>query len=158
MAQFDVHRNTGKHRDRIPYVVVVQSALFDDYGRRVVVPLVKTSSVGKIANPRFNPRFKIGKTSVVLHPLEIVSVSLTQLAEPVASLATEGERIIQEAGGTLVGVWVTLGRYDVVEIFEAPDDETAAEIVMKLQVHGAEHTETLRGFTREEAEEIVRKL
>jgi uncharacterized protein with GYD domain len=70
----------------------------------------------------------------------------------------EGERIIEEAGGKLTGVWVTLGRYDVVEIFEAPDDETAAEIVMKLQVHGAEHTETLRGFTREEAEEIVRKL
>jgi uncharacterized protein with GYD domain len=70
----------------------------------------------------------------------------------------EGERIIEESGGTLTGVWVTLGRYDVVEIFEAPDDETAAEIVMKLQVQGAEHTETLRGFTREEAEEIVRKL
>ena len=70
----------------------------------------------------------------------------------------EGERIIVEAGGKLVGVYVTLGRYDVVEIFEAPDDEQAAEIVMKLQRHGAEHTETLRGFTREEAEEIIRRL
>jgi uncharacterized protein with GYD domain len=65
----------------------------------------------------------------------------------------EGERIIEEAG-----VYVTLGRYDVVEVFEAPDDETAAEIIMKLQRHGAEHTETLRAFTREEAEEIVKRL
>ena len=70
----------------------------------------------------------------------------------------EGERIIQAAGGSLIGVYVTLGRYDVVEIFEAPSDETAAEILMKLQRHGAEHTETLRGFTREEAEAIVRRL
>jgi uncharacterized protein with GYD domain len=70
----------------------------------------------------------------------------------------DGERIISAAGGTLVGVYVTLGRYDVVEIFEAPSDETAAEIVMKLQRHGAEHTETLRAFTREEAEEIIRKI
>jgi uncharacterized protein with GYD domain len=70
----------------------------------------------------------------------------------------EGERIIQAAGGSLIGVYVTLGRYDVVEIFEAPNDETAAEILMKLQRHGAEHTETLRGFTREEAEEIIRRL
>ncbi len=70
----------------------------------------------------------------------------------------EGERIINEAGGSLIGVYVTLGRYDVVEIFEAPDDEKAAEIVMKLQRHGAEHTETLRGFTRAEAEEIIRRL
>jgi uncharacterized protein with GYD domain len=70
----------------------------------------------------------------------------------------EGERTIEEAGGRLVGVYVTLGRYDVVEIFEAPDDESAVEILMKLQRYGAEHTETLRGFTREEAEQIVRKL
>jgi uncharacterized protein with GYD domain len=70
----------------------------------------------------------------------------------------EGERIIQEAGGRLIGVYVTLGRYDVVEIFEAPDDEMAAEILMRLQRHGAEHTETLRGFTREEAEAIIRRL
>ena len=70
----------------------------------------------------------------------------------------EGEQIIADAGGKLVGVYVTLGRYDVVEIFEAPDDETAAEIILKLQRHGAEHTETLRAFTREEAEEIIRKL
>ena len=70
----------------------------------------------------------------------------------------EGERIIQAAGGSLIGVYVTLGRYDVVEIFEAPDDDKAAEILMKLQRHGAEHTETLRGFTREEAEAIIRRL
>ena len=70
----------------------------------------------------------------------------------------EGDRIIQEAGGTLVGVYVTLVRYDVVEIFEAPDDEVAVEIVMRLQRFGAEHTETLRAFTRDEAEEIIRRL
>jgi uncharacterized protein with GYD domain len=70
----------------------------------------------------------------------------------------EGERIIDEAGGRLVGVFVTMGRYDVVEIFEAPDDELAVEILMKLQRFGAEHTETLRAFTREEAEEIIRRL
>ena len=70
----------------------------------------------------------------------------------------EGERIIEAAGGKLVGVYVTLGRYDVVEIFEAPDDAIAIEILMKLQRFGAEHTETLRAFTREEAEEIIRRL
>ena len=70
----------------------------------------------------------------------------------------DGERTITEAGGTLVGVYVTLGRYDVVEFFEAPDDETAVEILLKLQRYGAEQTETLRAFTREEAETIVRRL
>jgi uncharacterized protein with GYD domain len=70
----------------------------------------------------------------------------------------EGQRIIEASGGSLIGVYVTLGRYDVVEIFEAPDDTRAAEILLKLQRLGAEHTETLRGFTREEAEEIIRRL
>ena len=70
----------------------------------------------------------------------------------------DGERIIEAAGGRLIGVYVTLGRYDVVEIFEAPDDNVAIEILMKLQRFGAEHTETLRALTREEAEAIVRRL
>ncbi len=70
----------------------------------------------------------------------------------------EGQHVIEEAGGSLIGVYVTLGRYDVVEIFEAPDDETAAEILMNLQRSGAVQTETLRAFTREEAEGIIRRL
>lgn len=70
----------------------------------------------------------------------------------------EGERIIIECGGRLEGVYVTLGRYDVVEIFEAPDDDVAIEILLKLQRFGAEHTETLRAFTRDQAEEIVKRL
>src|SRR6266540_258144 len=31
----------------------------------------------------------------------------------------DGQRMIEEAGGKLVGVWVTLGQYDVVEVFLA---------------------------------------
>jgi toxin CcdB len=94
MPQFDVHRNRGGNRDSIPYVVVVQSTLFDNYRRRVVVPLVKASAVGKIANPRFNPTFKIGNSTVVLHPLETVSVAVENLGKPVGSLAPEADRII----------------------------------------------------------------
>jgi uncharacterized protein with GYD domain len=70
----------------------------------------------------------------------------------------DGERAIEEAGGKLVGVWVTFGRYDVVEVFEAPDDGVALEIITKLGSGGAEETETLRAFTREEAEAIIRRL
>ena len=44
MAQFDVHRNTGKQKEAIPYVVIVQSSLYDGYRRRVVVPLVRAAT------------------------------------------------------------------------------------------------------------------
>ena len=94
MAQFDVHRNRGQNRDSIPYVVIVQSSVFDDYKRRVVVPLVKKSHLDKVSHPRFNPTFVIEKTSVVLHPLEIVSVAKDTLGKFVKSLAEEGHQII----------------------------------------------------------------
>ncbi len=68
----------------------------------------------------------------------------------------EGERAIEERGGKLIDTYVTLGRYDLVEIFEAPDDETAYQILLAVARHGNVTTETLRGFTRDQAENIVR--
>jgi toxin CcdB len=105
MAQFDVHRNTGRHRDDIPYVVLVQSSLYDSYRRRVVVPLVRKATLEKIGNPRFNPTFKIEKTLVVLHPLEIVSVPNEQLGDFVTSLDHEGSRIMDALDELLTQAW-----------------------------------------------------
>jgi toxin CcdB len=94
MAQFDVHRNGGKQRDTIPYVVIVQSGLFDGYRRRVVIPLVRKVEINQIPNPRLNPTFKVKNVAVVLHPLEIVSVANENLGEQVGSLAADGDAII----------------------------------------------------------------
>jgi toxin CcdB len=105
LAQFDVHRNSGKHRDDIPFVVLVQSSLYDAYRRRVVVPLVRKSVIGKIANPRFNPSFKIEGITVVLHPLEIVSVAIDQLGEFVQSLELEGQGIMDALDELLTRAW-----------------------------------------------------
>ena len=99
MAQFDIYRNKGALRDSIPFVVVVQSAQFDRYRRRVVVPLVlqtllprSTPTVGG----RMNPTFVIDGVRVVLHPLDMVSVALDQLGEVVGSLA-QVEQMIADA-------------------------------------------------------------
>ena len=94
MAQFDVHRNTGSHKDSIPFVVIVQSAQFDNYRRRVVVPLVRSSALGKISHRSFNPTFKIRGTSVVLHPLEIVSIPVDKLGALVGSLKHESQIVM----------------------------------------------------------------
>jgi uncharacterized protein with GYD domain len=70
----------------------------------------------------------------------------------------EGERAIKERGGNFLAAYVTLGRFDLVEIFEAPDDETAYQCLVEVARHGNVTTETLRAFTRDEAEEIVKTL
>jgi uncharacterized protein with GYD domain len=69
----------------------------------------------------------------------------------------EAERAIKERGGRLLDAYVTLGRYDVIEIFEAPNDETAYQVLIEIARHGQVTTETLRAFTRDEAEAIVRR-
>ena len=108
MAQFDVHRNTGKQRETIPFVVVVQSSLFDTYRRRVVVPLVRRSSLDRSAtfvDSPLNPVFMVKGIKVVLHPMEIVSVATEQLGEKVATLAQEGDRITGAMDELLTRVW-----------------------------------------------------
>ena len=96
MAQFDVHRNRGALRDSIPFVVVVQSAQFDLYRRRVVVPLVRQTLLPRdtpTVGARMNPAFVVEGVRVVLHPLDVVSVAVDQLGEVVGSLEQEGQVI-----------------------------------------------------------------
>ena len=108
MAQYDVHRNKGALRESIPFVVLVQSAQFDRYRRRVVVPLVrrnllpsKTPTVGS----RMNPTFKIEGIDVVLHPLDMVSVSTEQLGAHIGSLASHGQNISDALDELLSRSW-----------------------------------------------------
>ena len=105
MPQFDVHRNLGKHRDNIPFVVVVQSSQFNEYRRRVVVPLVRRSALGKVSHARLNPTFKIRGTPVVLHPLEIVSIPTDRLGELVDSLSAESRQIVAALDELLTQAW-----------------------------------------------------
>jgi toxin CcdB len=94
MPQFDVHRNAGKDKATIPFVVVVESSQFDTYRRRVVAPLVRASAIGKINFAAFNPTFKVRGSSVVLHPLEIVSIPVDQLGEIVGSLSDKTQSLV----------------------------------------------------------------
>ena len=108
MAQFDVHRNKGALRDSIPFVVVVQSAQFDRYRRRVVVPLVRQTLLPRdtpTVGARLNPSFVIDGVRVVLHPLDIVSVAVDQLGEVVGSLEQEGQVIADALDELLTRSW-----------------------------------------------------
>ncbi len=108
MAQFDVHRNKGVLRDSIPFVVVVQSAQFDRYRRRMVVPLVRQTVLPRdtpTVGARMNPVFVIDGVRVVLHSLDMVSVALDQLGEVVGSLEQEGQTIADALDELLTRSW-----------------------------------------------------
>ena len=108
MPQFEVRKNKGRLRDSIPFVVVVQSAQFDGYRRRVVVPLVRQSllpSHTPTVGSRMNPKFEIDRIQVVLHPLDIVSVPLDELGDIVGSLSHDGQRIADALDELLTRTW-----------------------------------------------------
>ena len=108
MAQFDVHQNMGALRESIPFVVVVQSSLFDGYRRRMVVPLVRRSAMPSRAGSvgsRMNPVFQVNGIDVVLHPLDMVSVAMDQLGAQVASLADHGLSVSDALDELLTRSW-----------------------------------------------------
>lgn len=57
---------------------------------------------------------------------------------------------INQLGATVVAQWSTLGRYDFVNVIEAPDDITMARISLELGSRGTAIYETLVAFPVEE--------
>jgi len=68
------------------------------------------------------------------------------------------EEIVKELGVTIKYTLWTVGRYDLVHILEAPDDVTAASMSFSLGALGHVRTETLRGFLREEMDDVLEKV
>ena len=108
MAQFDVHRNKGPLKASIPFVVIVQSAQFDRYRRRLVVPLVRRNALPAstpTVGSRMNPVFRVQNMDVVLHPLDTVSVALEDLGTKSGSLAEHGQAIADALDELLTRSW-----------------------------------------------------
>jgi uncharacterized protein with GYD domain len=72
-----------------------------------------------------------------------------------------GQAAIAEAekmGMKITEEFWTMGAYDVVVLFEAPDDETMSAFMLKIGSMGNVKSQTLRAFRREEMEKILAKI
>ena len=65
---------------------------------------------------------------------------------------------VQSMGVTIKQMYWTLGEYDQVCIFEAPDDETAASVLLAANMLGNIRSQTMRAFTALEMEKILSKV
>jgi uncharacterized protein with GYD domain len=65
---------------------------------------------------------------------------------------------VQSMGVTIKQMYWTLGEYDQVCIFEAPDDETAASVLLAAGMLGNIRTQTMRAFTAAEMDRILAKI
>jgi len=62
---------------------------------------------------------------------------------------------MRAAGGELKAFYLAMGRYDMVVISEAPNDEAYAATMLAIGAAGAVRSETLKAFTEEEYRNII---
>jgi len=89
--------------------------------------------------------------------IKFTSQGITSIKEGPARLDA-GKDQLKVFGSELKAFYLTMGRYDVVAISEAPDDAAAAKVALAIGSAGNVSTETLRAFTEEEYREIVAAL
>ena len=65
---------------------------------------------------------------------------------------------VRSMGVTIKQMYWTLGQYDQVCIFQAPDDETAASVLLAADMLGNVRTQTMRAFTASEMDKILAKV
>ena len=95
MSRFDVRANLHRaSRDRVPYLLELQTDLLAGLDTRLVAPLVPAARFGPPAS-RLNPVLRIGSRNFVMDTALIAGIPASQLGERVASL---GERSAELLG------------------------------------------------------------
>jgi uncharacterized protein with GYD domain len=61
-------------------------------------------------------------------------------------------------GATVEGVYLTMGRYDIVVIVDAPNPETVTKINLATASKGYVRTETLSAFAEEEYRKVISEI
>jgi uncharacterized protein with GYD domain len=65
---------------------------------------------------------------------------------------------IESMGGKLLHTYLTMGRYDIVAIIEAPDDDVAAKFAVITGMQGNVSTETMRALDEGEFDRLLKSL
>lgn len=67
-------------------------------------------------------------------------------------------KMLADMGGSLKSFFLTMGDYDIVAVYEAPDDAIAARFTIQLGQLGDVRTRTLKAFPEAAYREIVASL
>jgi uncharacterized protein with GYD domain len=68
------------------------------------------------------------------------------------------KKAFQGMGAELKEFYLVMGRYDIILVTEAPNDETVAKIALTLGSLGSVRTESFRAYKEDEYREIVSSL
>jgi len=68
------------------------------------------------------------------------------------------KKALTEMGGEFKSLYMTMGDYDLIVIYEAPDDAVAARFSLLLGQMGSVRTRTLKAFPEAAYREIIHSL
>jgi uncharacterized protein with GYD domain len=68
------------------------------------------------------------------------------------------KRALTDMGGEFRSFYMTMGEYDLVAVYEAPDDAVAARFTLLLGALGMVRTKTLKAFPEAAYRQIVASL
>ena len=70
----------------------------------------------------------------------------------------EAIKAFEDFGGKMIGLYGTMGEYDLVALGEAPSDEAMMGFNLALGSRGNARTTTLKAFATKQYTEIINKL
>ncbi|MBI3829524.1 MAG: GYD domain-containing protein [Planctomycetes bacterium] len=74
------------------------------------------------------------------------------------SRATQFRKEVQRGGGRVHQIFWAMGTYDGVLVFDAPGDEVATALMLRLAGKGNVKTETLRTFNEREFDAVLKRM
>ena len=70
----------------------------------------------------------------------------------------QAKEMAEKMGIKVVGVWVTMGEYDLVTVTDAPNDQLIGIFALALAKLGNVTTQTMRALSEDEFAQVVSKL
>ena len=68
------------------------------------------------------------------------------------------KKLLGSMGGEFKAFFMTMGAYDLVAVYEAPDDAVAARFCLQMAMQGSIRTQTLKAFPEAAYREIMRSV
>jgi len=68
------------------------------------------------------------------------------------------QEMVEKKGGKVREILYTMGRYDIILVIDAPNDETISRLTLGLGMLGNAKTETLKAFSVQEMDQVLKGL
>jgi uncharacterized protein with GYD domain len=123
----------------------------------VIAPFIRTpQAIVTIVHGRERPRREIRMATYI-----VLSSFTDQGIRSIKDTTKRADAVRETArkmGVETKSLYWTIGKYDVVATFEAPDDATITALSLAISSAGNVRTQTMRAFTKEEVTGILAKL